>query len=255
MLYLILVLVFFITLAFFYVQSKRALSKSVVNGSSIIFCGTIGSGKTSLLSRVVSDGEIDHGMRTQTSQQENTHPWKNDDFKLVDIPGHSRVRFHCLNKFLTTTRALLFLIDTENVRDDIRDSAEYLVSIMADPVLYSRTSEKYKLPILIVCNKQDFAMAKSPTAIQKMLEQEIDTLKMAHKQTLKSTAVLDNDEDEQDQKKKNIEKIFFQKSSFKFEDLKNFEVQFTPVSCVQENDAYSFENVKSWLENITKLSS
>ena len=196
---------------------------------------------------------IDHQIKTNTSQKENEYPW-NENFKLVDIPGHSRVRQQCLSKFLSTTRALLFLIDTETVRDDIRDSAEYLVSLMSNPILYSRTSTKYKLPILIACNKQDHAMAKSASAIRKMLETEIDILKTSHKQTLKTTAVLDNEADELDIAKKNAADIFFTTEKFNFDDLSNFTVEFVPISCVEENDAYSFSQVQNWVNKVTKIS-
>ena len=97
-------------------------------------------------------------------------------------------------------------------------------------------------------------MAKSASAIRKMLETEIDILKTSHKQTLKTTAVLDNEADELDIAKKNAADIFFTTEKFNFDDLTNFTVEFVPISCVEENDAYSFSQVQNWVNKVTKIS-
>ena len=67
----------------FYLNSSKALKGSVKNGNTVLICGTKGSGKTSLLSRLVNKGEIDADLKTQTSQQHNSYPW--NEYELVDV--------------------------------------------------------------------------------------------------------------------------------------------------------------------------
>ena len=241
--------------------------KSIKNNKSIIFCGTRDSGKTTLLARVVN-GKIDNSnnFKTQTSQNFNVHPWraaestKTEDpqtFKLIDIPGHERIRIKELEKCISDTKALIFVIDAEKVRDDVRDSAEYFVNILSNPILYPKISSSCKLNILIICNKQDVAMAKSANAIKKMLENEIQILKEIEEKSsqnsaaqLKATSQLDNN-DAIDVQKKYIKEIFFRGDKFRFENLEKFDVEFVETSCVQDNDSYSFRSVDDWLKKQT----
>lgn len=245
--------------------------KSIKNNKSILFCGAKDSGKTTLLARVVN-AKVDVSLKTQTSQLNNIHPWKGTNantnnstssedhsttFKLIDIPGHERIRTKELEKCISDTKALIFVIDAEKVRDDIRDSAEFLVNILSNPILYPKISNACKLNVLIICNKQDCAMAKSSNAIKKMLENEIEILKEIEGKSstkssaqLKATSQLDNDADvtSVDVQKSNIKEIFFSQKKFKFEELVKFQVDFVETSCVQENDSYSFRPVDKWLE-------
>jgi len=247
-----------------------ANKKSIKNNKSILFCGTKDSGKTTLLARVVN-AKVDVSLKTQTSQLNNIHPWKgttknnnkntsedqSTTFKLIDIPGHERIRTKELEKCISDTKALIFVIDAEKVRDDIRDSAEFLVNILSNPILYPKISSACQLNVLIICNKQDCAMAKSSNAIKKMLENEIEILKEIEGKSstkssaqLKATSQLDNDADvtSVDVQKSNIKEIFFSQKKFKFEELEKFQVDFVETSCVQENDSYSFRPVDKWLE-------
>merc|ERR1712226_173164 len=238
---------------------------SIKYGKSIIFCGSRDSGKTTLLSRIVNKSvKKAPTLRTQTSQIQNTYPFGlNDSYNLVDIPGHERVRMQILEKHIKDTKALIFVIDAENTADDtdndLRDSAEYFINILGNPELYSRTPKKDQLNILIICNKQDSASAKSSEQIKKQLQNEIQILKDIYsvssqssggvRKQLKNTSTLDNDQEEVDRKSQNINKIFFEsEGDFKFEDLDNFNVKFLGTSCVDEE--FDFSGVDIWLNNM-----
>ena len=95
-------------------------------------------------------------------------------------------------------------------------------------------------------------MAKTTSAVKRLLEQEILTLKGSHIKTLKSTAIQDNDAEEENEEQRNINSIFFQNDKFSFDDLDNFTIDFTPVSCVSNNDSFSFSQVNTWMENMAR---
>lgn len=110
---------------------------------------------------------------------------------------------------------------------------------------------------MIICNKQDDVNAKNVDEIKQMIESEIDVLRKTKigSKKLKTTEILDNQKDEVNIDEENTNKIFFtgkNESNFKFSNLTNFKVNFVPTSCVQENDAFPFSNVDSWLNDQVK---
>jgi len=240
-------------------------SSSIKNSTKIIFCGTRHSGKTTLLSRIVNGKPENKVLKTQTSQSENVYPFGEEGkFSLVDVPGHERVRNRILDVHLGDTKAIIFVIDAEKAREDIRDSAEFFINILSNNNLYKKTSKKDKCKILIIANKQDTATAKSINAIKILLEKEIEILKSIsernagqgnkNKGKLMGTDQLNNDEELVDKSKENAREIFFEKSAgdgekFTFEKgfSDRFEVEFVGTSCVSDNDSFSFGPVEDWL--------
>ena len=117
-----------------------------------------------------------------------------------------------LEQYLPTARALVFVIDAENIREDVRDPVDFFVKIASNETLYSRTSKKSPLPVLFVCNKQDCATAKSDSAVKKLFEKEIEILKSAHTKAagnLMTTAAVDNEDEERDVEQENVGEIFY----------------------------------------------
>ena len=49
--------------------------------------------------------------------------------RLVDVPGHERLRMKFFDQYKETTRALIFVIDTMTFQKDLRDVAEYVSCI------------------------------------------------------------------------------------------------------------------------------
>lgn len=49
--------------------------------------------------------------------------------RLVDVPGHERLRMKFFDQFKETTRALIFVIDAMTFQKDLRDVAEYVYDL------------------------------------------------------------------------------------------------------------------------------
>lgn len=87
---------------------------------------------------------------------------------MIDIPGYDRLRDKFLDKYKSSARVILYVIDSVTLQHDIRDSAEYLYNILSDPQVASNVSS-----VLIVCNKQDLPSAKSSAFVKNLLEKEL----------------------------------------------------------------------------------
>lgn len=44
--------------------------------------------------------------------------------KIVDIPGHERLRYKYFDKYKNSAKGLVFIIDSATIQKDIRDAAE-----------------------------------------------------------------------------------------------------------------------------------
>ena len=102
--------------------------------ADVLICGVCDSGKTTLLSQLIS-GKV---VQTYTSMTHNkmTFPVENkDSVELVDVPGHERVRGQILDTFSGSTRALVFMVDSNTVSKQIRDVAECLHSILSQKII------------------------------------------------------------------------------------------------------------------------
>lgn len=88
--------------------------------------------------------------------------------KVVDIPGHERLRGKFFDMFKNTAKGLVFVIDSGSIQKDVKDVAEYLYNCLSDSVV------RKNLPsLLILCNKQDEPLAKGSAVIKSMLEKEM----------------------------------------------------------------------------------
>ncbi|KAL0268720.1 UNVERIFIED_CONTAM: hypothetical protein PYX00_010547 [Menopon gallinae] len=142
-------------------QSKR-------NG--VLLLGLSDSGKTLIFAQLLH-GKFVH---THTSVKENIGDYitKNSLFKIVDIPGHERLRGRFFDTFKSSAKGLVFVIDSGRIQKDVKDVAEYLYNCLSDSVI------KRNLPsLLILCNKQDEPLAKGSAVIKTMLEKEINILR------------------------------------------------------------------------------
>jgi len=67
---------------------------------------------------------------TQTSQKENTGTLLLDSSKaamtLVDLPGYDRLRSQFIEKYASTARALIFVVDSSAINKEIKDVAEWV---------------------------------------------------------------------------------------------------------------------------------
>lgn len=69
--------------------------------------------------------------------------------RVVDIPGHERVRAKFLEHEKRSSLAIVYVVDSSTLQKQLRDAAEFLFNILSDPVVNAN-----KVPVLIACNKQ-----------------------------------------------------------------------------------------------------
>ncbi|XP_013885024.1 signal recognition particle receptor subunit beta [Austrofundulus limnaeus] len=148
--------------------------------SAVLLVGLCDSGKTLLFIRLLS-GKY---KRTQTSITDSSAPYKakNDrgsTWTLTDLPGHDSLRSLYLEKFKSAARSIVFVVDSAIFQKEVRDVAEFLYMLLTDAVI-SRNAPT----LLVACNKQDMAMAKSAKLIQQQLEKELNTLRVTRSAAL-----------------------------------------------------------------------
>lgn len=126
--------------------------------------GLCDSGKTLLFSHLILDEEKE----TFTSIKENIGllTTSSGELRLVDIPGHERLRGKFFDQYKNLSKAIVYVIDSVTVQKDIRDVADFLYTVLADKATVS-------LPVIILCNKQDEELAKGEGIIKSLLEKEM----------------------------------------------------------------------------------
>lgn len=148
-------------------------------GRDILICGSCDSGKTTLLSQLVSSKPVE----TYTSMKENIHPYTDVQGKaplaLVDIPGHERIRGPIVEKWAPGARGVIFIVDSNTITKQVRDVTEFLYSVLTDSYIQSNRPS-----VLVLCNKQDLGLAKSSQVIKGLLEKEIDKVRVSRNNQL-----------------------------------------------------------------------
>ncbi|KMR04984.1 signal recognition particle receptor subunit beta [Lasius niger] len=171
---LIAVFAIIVTLVLFALWRKR---KSA--GHSILLTGLSDSGKTLIYARLLCSKFV----KTYTSVKENVGDIaiNNSSLRIVDIPGDERLRSKYFDKYKSSAKGLVYVIDSVTIQKEIRDVAEYLYNVLSD------SNIQKNVPILILCNKQDQTMAKGCTVIRTLLEKEINLLRMTKTSQLEAT--------------------------------------------------------------------
>ncbi|XP_034950989.1 signal recognition particle receptor subunit beta [Chelonus insularis] len=216
-----------ITLVIFIFWQRR---RSV--GRSVLLTGLSDAGKTLLYARLIHSKFVE----TYLSSKENVGDItiKDQNLQIIDIPGHERLRNKFFDKYKSSARGLIFVIDSVTVQKDIRDVAEYLYTLLSDSSIES------KLPILILCNKQDQTMAKTSKAIKAMLEKEINLVRVT-----KLKQLVDTDA--------SVETTYLGagEKNFEFSHLNN-QVDFAECSlhCKESESEVNIEQLNNWLHKI-----
>jgi len=89
----------------------------------LLLAGLCDSGKTLLYSLILNGNEVE----TFTSLKENCGLLNLENSKtlrLVDLPGHERLRLRLLDNYKNTTKAFVYVVDSSTVQKDIKDVAE-----------------------------------------------------------------------------------------------------------------------------------
>ncbi|XP_071635957.1 signal recognition particle receptor subunit beta [Temnothorax longispinosus] len=148
-------------------------------GYIILLTGLSDSGKTLIYARLLYSKYV----QTYTSIKENVGKItvNNSSLRIVDIPGDERLRYKYFDKYKSSVRGLIYVIDTVTIQKELRDVAEYLYNLLSDPNIQKN------VPVLILCNKQDQILAKGCTVIKMLLENEMNVLRMTKTSQLEAT--------------------------------------------------------------------
>lgn len=103
-------------------------------------------------------------------------------FSLYDLPGYDRLRIKYWDDFKGRAKGVVFVVDSLLLLSNIRDVADFLYTVLSDPSI-----NKYRVPVLVACNKQDEAKAKSSKVIQNQLEKELNNIRETRISALAST--------------------------------------------------------------------
>lgn len=214
-----------LTLLLIYLFSKR---RSL--GRDVLITGICDSGKTTILSQLVSSKTG----QTYTSMNHNRFslPVENKAaVELVDVPGSDRVRGQVIDEFSGSARAVVFVVDSNTVSKQVRDVAEFLHFLLTNKNINSNSP-----PLLIVCNKQDSGMAKSAGAVQALLEKEIEKVRMTKGNQLAGT------------QNESRDSVFLGREgkAFELKDL-SCKVDFEEASALELS---SLKGVRQWISDI-----
>lgn len=166
------VIVVFVTIMLLWVWKKKRSART-----DVLLTGLCDSGKTLLFSQLVLGEEKE----SFTSIKENLGHLQTSsgELRLVDIPGHERLRGKFFDQYKNLAKAVIFVVDSVTVQKEIRDVADFLYTILADKAVAN-------LPVVILCNKQDETLAKGDAVIKSLLEKEINLVRQTRTSQLQS---------------------------------------------------------------------
>lgn len=218
------VFVIVITLVLIVLYKRRKSSRQ-----GILLTGICDSGKTLLFSQLIHNKHI----QTHTSIKENISNYivNGEALRVIDIPGHERLRDRFFSQYKDIAKGIVFVVDSNTITQDIRDAAEFLYNIIADPVIV-----KNKPNILILCNKQDFTFAKGGSAVKSIFEKELNTLRTTKSSQLESV----------DPKAKKVSLLGDSEEDFDFGALP-LKVDIAESYAYHKNGSVNIEGLKKWL--------
>lgn len=148
-------------------------------GQYILLVGLEEAGKTLLFSQLVYGKKI----LSFTSMKQNESQIKvtidgSDTGRackschICDLPGFARLRAQYWDNFRSKARAIMFVLDASSLSSNCKEVGDFLYSILADEI-----TQQGRLPVLVVCNKQDELKAKSSAVIKGQLEKELNAIR------------------------------------------------------------------------------
>lgn len=199
-------------------------------GRGVLLMGLCESGKTLLFSRLCYDKDVISV--TSIKESVGEYVFGKKSLTVYDLPGHERIRMSIFDKVKKNTRGVVYVMDSCTLQKDVQDAAEFLYSILCDGAIQSS-----KPNILIACNKQDLAFAKSAELIQKTLEKEINLLRDTRANQLQSVGDEGN----------NNSYLGRQGQDFLFSHLSPIKVEFAEI-ITKGGD--KLEAITSWLQHL-----
>ncbi|XP_033764364.1 signal recognition particle receptor subunit beta-like [Pecten maximus] len=202
---------------------------------AVLLLGNCDAGKTLLFSRLVK--AITDDVMTVTSMNTNIGNYKvkskNKSLRVVDIPGHERVRMQHLEQHKNMARGVVFVVDSGTLMKEVKEVAEYLYTALSDSVISNNAP-----PILVACTKSDLTVKKGKDVIKKNLAAEMNIMRVTRSAALQQLEGTGN----------NNTFLGKRNKDFAFEDLKPLKVDF--VECSSLTGKMDLAEVESWLEKL-----
>ncbi|GFS27935.1 signal recognition particle receptor subunit beta-like [Elysia marginata] len=202
----------------------------------VLLLGVCDAGKTLIYSQLVNN----NFKQTYTSVTSNSGEYviapKNKKLRVIDLPGHERLRLQMLDEHKGQARAVVFVVDSGTLQKDIKEVAEYLYTLLSDKTVSSNAP-----PVLVLCNKQDLTLAKGAKVVRSQLEKEINTLRITRAASLQSVG---------DSGSNNNSYLGRRDKDFSFSDLKPLRVDFAECSATgtdKANNSPKLEELHEWL--------
>ena len=139
-----------------------------------------------------------------TSQfRSRNDPSRQQHIKLIDTPGHGKLRYHTLKRLETPTEfcGVIFLVDAadfSHTGPSIQDTAAYLRAVLMRLQRHATTSATSRVPkhvpLLIAVNKLDLFTAAPLPQVQSVLEAELTRIRFGELHDLLDSGVQDGDE-------------------------------------------------------------
>jgi len=161
---------------------------------TVVLCGSTGSGKTALLYQMCgSNGGL---VPTVMSMKATVGYIKSSSatVRIIDYPGHPSLSSQLPTALTSSSKKkqnptrIIFTVDSTK---PVADGAELLYSILTNATvrsfwenMVSKNNDTSKIPIVIVCTKQDVKNAKNWKRMKIQLRTELDKIR---KVVLKST--------------------------------------------------------------------
>uniref|UniRef100_A0A1I7ZY41 ADP-ribosylation factor-related protein 1 n=1 Tax=Steinernema glaseri TaxID=37863 RepID=A0A1I7ZY41_9BILA len=226
--------IFVVAVSIFIIFFRRCFSSKA---DTILVTGLNGSGKTVLFSRLVNQ---DSAVKTYTSLAANEYNGylnsSGRSLRLVDYPGAERLRKQMFSKYCTnqrnTLRGIVMVVDSSTFVKQARDVAELLYDVIFE--------SGSKVPVLVVCNKQDLTVSKSAELVKGALEREMGLINSSREASLKTTdgsdsrrILTDSGED------------------FSWDELPKTGIQFTECTAQSEEEGQStLSSVVEWIDSL-----
>nr|CAD2190088.1 unnamed protein product [Meloidogyne enterolobii] len=226
---------------FFYKRSKA-------KANTILIIGPSGSGKSAIFGKLVNQK---NEWSTVSSVQENIYSdylckeGLDKPFILVDYPGAETLRKALFNKWfieqIDSVCCVIFVVDSATFSK--KDVAEYLYDVLYE-------TKNTKIPVLVVCNKQDLAHAKAGQLIEKLIEQEFGLINISREAALSLT------EGSGDLSLAEQQKILTNNGQeFKWENLNDGKnkkerplfVECSAIEQEKENNEFSLDPLRKWI--------
>ncbi|RUS76303.1 hypothetical protein EGW08_015927 [Elysia chlorotica] len=205
----------------------------------VLLLGVCDAGKTLIYSQLVNN----NFKQTYTSVASNSGEYvisqKNKKIRVIDLPGHERLRQQMLDEHKGQARAVVFVVDSGTLQKDIKEVAEYLYTLLSD-----KTVSGNSLPVLVLCNKQDLTLAKGAKVVRSQLEKEMNTLRITRAASLQSVG---------DSGSNNNSFLGKRDKDFSFSDLKPLRVDFAECSALgmdKTSNTPNLDELHKWLSSV-----